>query len=1044
MSVLQISIELRKLLNFSSLRPLYLLSFLPWLAILAWLSSIAWFLTDDAFISFRYTLNLLEGHGLVFNPGERVEGYTNFLWILELAALWGLFGIRPEHAANWLSVAYTAATIAALLWWIARLPALDSRSLVAWMALGLLCSSATFAVWTSGGGLETRQFTFFIVAAIVCLSLYANSTPGLLSASLFLAAAELTRPEGILLAACCFAWFAVQRFVKDGKVSTRLVRQLSFLVAPFFFLVAAHFLFRYAYYGEWLPNTYYAKHVRPWYESGFRYLVAAAIETGLYILLPLACLALRARWRMHRDGIYALPLLCIVAHMAYLLPIGGDHFEYRPLDFYWPLLALPAAEGLALLSSSAANRLHGIWHRPKRLAGSRPSAILLFLLVLFYSSAIQNLLLVEASGIRGQDQKINAVLNLKNAGWLLAAPGMPALVAISNDLRRQSTLHRVGDRAAGHHLTASSLIRNWKPYERMERGFLPNDAAAETTGLGVYYFLPDLRVIDTRGLTDATVARTPVSRPNSERRIAHDRHPPPGYLRQRGVNLRVFHAATSARQALERADYAVKFGPDLWMPFDAVTAQWAVESFAGRDLVARNTFSTSMPDRNRFLFDGHIYLGEQLLAHFGNGLDGWRLSSDSFSNYTQHESSQGQGPLWARADSDFLTSYHPTLGNQATGRAHSPTFTAAADQYLAFLIAGGQQEGVGLRLLADGDEVAVWRGRNSNDFKMTVHPLGYVAGRPLQLELFDQELGDWGHIMLDHAMLVTCDSCQLEVPTTLARILSQRPTETGSAYLVPVLRDDFSIQYLYQNAASVFAVRLDGPDLAQELEYILSFKAGLSTVMLVDWNDRNHWVEHDVRPLDFLLRKYARYLHSDNYADFQVRNFADFSFERPWNYFERLEPLTVNFDGGITLNAVALGHGPQHLSSQPMLNLGPQRSLWAVLQWQTDHDLDVDYAISLRLYNSKKELVHKTEDVLRQPTQHSPTSKWPDNKPVETLHALRLPPDLPPGNYELRFVVYNFETQIPTVQIDVWEPETILARLHIEEAGDQQSMHDGN
>nr|MBC8422663.1 hypothetical protein [bacterium] len=34
---------------------------------------------EDAFISFRYAANLLDGHGLVFNPGERVEGYTNFL-----------------------------------------------------------------------------------------------------------------------------------------------------------------------------------------------------------------------------------------------------------------------------------------------------------------------------------------------------------------------------------------------------------------------------------------------------------------------------------------------------------------------------------------------------------------------------------------------------------------------------------------------------------------------------------------------------------------------------------------------------------------------------------------------------------------------------------------------------------------------------------------------------------------------------------------------------------------------------------------------------
>src|SRR5688572_25266220 len=46
------------------------------------------FLTDDAFISFRYARNLARGAGLVFNPGEApVEGYTNFLWVLLLAGL---------------------------------------------------------------------------------------------------------------------------------------------------------------------------------------------------------------------------------------------------------------------------------------------------------------------------------------------------------------------------------------------------------------------------------------------------------------------------------------------------------------------------------------------------------------------------------------------------------------------------------------------------------------------------------------------------------------------------------------------------------------------------------------------------------------------------------------------------------------------------------------------------------------------------------------------------------------------------------------------
>ncbi len=119
---------------------------MPWLALLGWLAAVAWFLCDDAFISFRYARNLLEGHGLVFNPGEYVEGYSNFLWVLELAAIWKGLGIAPEYAAPWLSVAFTAGTIAVMTWWIIRLPVLHQRTLVAWMAFGLVCSSATFAV----------------------------------------------------------------------------------------------------------------------------------------------------------------------------------------------------------------------------------------------------------------------------------------------------------------------------------------------------------------------------------------------------------------------------------------------------------------------------------------------------------------------------------------------------------------------------------------------------------------------------------------------------------------------------------------------------------------------------------------------------------------------------------------------------------------------------------------------------------------------------------------------------------------------------------
>ena len=294
----------------------------PWLALLAYLAYISRFFVDDAFISFRYARNLLEGHGLAWNPGERVEGYSNFLWILELAAIWAVTGVPPEAAARWLSVAYTVAALGAMAWWAWRLPGLRERGLVWWMALALLCSSATFALWTSAGGLETRQFTFFVLLAVVALTAHRGSRGGLAVASLSLALASLTRPEGPLIAACCFAWWAAQEAASASKEplggggarawALGALRRMDWrgalwLALPFALIVGAHFLWRFSYYGEWLPNTYYAKFVRPWWDVGLRYLGAAGLETGLYLLPPLTAWGAWARWRERRPLLFAGP-----------------------------------------------------------------------------------------------------------------------------------------------------------------------------------------------------------------------------------------------------------------------------------------------------------------------------------------------------------------------------------------------------------------------------------------------------------------------------------------------------------------------------------------------------------------------------------------------------------------------------------------------------------------------------------------------------------------------------------------------------------------
>ena len=790
------------------MRPGYIalgLAHLPWLALLAWLTSVSWFLTDDAFISFRYVRNLLNGHGLVFNVGERVEGYSNFLWVLELAAIWGVLGIRPEHAAPWLSILFTAGTLALMLWWIARLPRLRMRGLVSWMAFALVCGSATFAVWTSGGGFETRQFTFFIVLTVVCLSLYRNLRWGLLAASVSLAFASLTRPEGPLIAACCFAWFgalqlpaalnALRRASEPQGVGVSSAiaamakgidwRGLLYLIAPFALIVGAHFLFRYAYYGEWLPNTYYAKHVRPWYEAGFKYLWAGALETGLYLLLPLAWYAMRARWRGWRDasdGAYALILLIVATHMLFLARLGGDLFEFRPMDFYWPLLAVPAAEGIARLGGWTADKLRHIRiNARKRAFRIRLSAVstqphstnpmrarlwtlLLFVPTLFYANAMQWTLLFEADKI-DRHTTTHIELSHQNAGWLLGAPGMKALVAVSNDLRGDLILsHWVGMRFVDHRGFSDGWIKGYQPYEHMERGIIPNDAVQAFGPEGISsYYLSELTAITRSGLADATIARNPSkSESNSERYMAHDRSPQPGYLKERGANIIVHRAAHTAEQALAHAQYAVKVGPNLWMPFDSSDGPWVFSRFSRQTLFWNApSFSKThptIPSDNHVIFpDGRLVIGERFIADFDSGTNGWRIEGDAITNQADFELHQGQLEIVGNIGPGFLTSYHPTDGDTRTGSAISPKFVAEADQYLAFLIAGGIGDGVGARLLSGGEEVAVWagqRGVHREHFRQVIYPLADFAGKTLRLQLFDNESGVWGHIMLDHVIIL--------------------------------------------------------------------------------------------------------------------------------------------------------------------------------------------------------------------------------------------------------------------------------------------------
>ena len=126
--------------------------------------------------------------------------------------------------------------------------------------------------------------------------------------------------------------------------------------------------------------------------------------------------------------------------------------------------------------------------------------------------------------------------------------------------------------------------RSGKDIRLWNGGLFPKDAVTVEGMAGIPpYYLPDLRVVDLHGLTDKTIARNPVAAPNSERRMAHERRPPPGYLEQRGYNFQVFPTAGNISDALSVAQYTVRVADGLYMPFNAPSHQWVADRFDGRE-----------------------------------------------------------------------------------------------------------------------------------------------------------------------------------------------------------------------------------------------------------------------------------------------------------------------------------------------------------------------------------------------------------------------------------------------------------------------------
>ena len=297
-------------------------------------------LIDDTYIFLRFARNLADGNGPVFNVGERVEGFSSPLWTF-LLGLAGFLGADLEIAARVLGLLFGIGVVSILTYSIYRRTNLG-RLDTALLGIGLASSPAV--VFWSASGMDAPLFLVFVAASFVS-ALADRRGDGSLSfrTATMLALATLTRPEGVLVACYIGAFFLLER---------RRVRSLVLYGTA----VAIMLLARYAYFGTWVPNTYYAKvtfDLSRRLVDGASYILPAIGIHSVLLAHLIAVLAVAWKRRVMSAGTIAFLGGWAVMWSGYVSYVGGDNFSFfRFLLPAMPVLILLFAQAWSAIRTS--------------------------------------------------------------------------------------------------------------------------------------------------------------------------------------------------------------------------------------------------------------------------------------------------------------------------------------------------------------------------------------------------------------------------------------------------------------------------------------------------------------------------------------------------------------------------------------------------------------------------------------------------------------------------------------------------------------------
>src|SRR5574341_330733 len=347
-------------------------------------------LFDDSMISMRYAWNFAHGQGLVWNAGQRVEGYSNLLMTLVMSIPAAFLDKRLAVLAVQIFGIPTMLGAAHFTRQIALQISEDKpyRELIGLLAPACVLFYYPLNYWTLMG-METGLLTLLIMAsALFALRwLKTNRTSDLVYMAFMAGLAFLTRNDSLIPSALVFAFIAFETYInaKDKRALLKILYAgLLFVLFPI-----GQTLFRYFYYGALLPNTYILKLTH--------FPLSIRLNYGMLFILPflqqsvlvfiLACLSLPLDFQRVKSFLFSL----MVAALAYQIYVGGDPWPS------WRILA-PAMPAVFILAVTTGATIVTRW---PRLASQRYAAISLILLLPLTSLALADFPFRSDMTVRG-------------------------------------------------------------------------------------------------------------------------------------------------------------------------------------------------------------------------------------------------------------------------------------------------------------------------------------------------------------------------------------------------------------------------------------------------------------------------------------------------------------------------------------------------------------------------------------------------------------------------------------------------------------------